>query len=193
MNYLAHLHLSFYKEEILIGNFLSDMLSLSDIKALPDRFQKGVSLHKLIDSYTDTHPEVKNTTKIFHKSLGKYAPVAVDILYDFVLAKKWSYYNDQDLNSFNTESYRIIQKHIHIVPPLTAGMIQKMISDNFLLKYTHDEGLKFVFEKMNRRARFKVDFNDALPIFYKHYEEIENYFTAFYNELISECKSLLNE
>jgi acyl carrier protein phosphodiesterase len=192
MNYLAHIHLSFGDSDFLIGNFLSDMLSLQDARSLPFQYHKGVGLHRFIDTFTDQNENVKLATKTFHGVLSKYSPVIVDILFDFVLAKNWKDYSDLPLQDFCDKSYSTIKDHLEHVSPMTSGLINRMIDDNFLMKYTNDEGLLFVFDKLNRRAKFKVDFKTGLPIFHENYDALEQLFLPFYDKLLESCQSYIS-
>ena len=53
MNFLAHLYLSGNNEPVMIGNFIADHLKGKQWMALPEEIQKGVVLHRFIDSFTD--------------------------------------------------------------------------------------------------------------------------------------------
>jgi acyl carrier protein phosphodiesterase len=171
-----------------MGNFLADMLRLGEIRKLPAEYEKGIQLHRLIDTFTDNNTEVKSVNHKLYPYVGKYAPVASDVLFDYFLAKNWDKFYPHSLADFTEKIYEIIRKHIHIAPPHTQILINKMIDDNFLFKYTNLEGLHFVFDKMNKRARFSVDFNNALSLLEKEEEFIDTHFKIFYNDLLSEVK-----
>ena len=59
MNYLAHIYLSGKNRQIQIGNFVGDAVKGKAYNSYPDFFRKGILLHRLIDSFADTHPAVK--------------------------------------------------------------------------------------------------------------------------------------
>ena len=65
MNYLAHLYLSGKNEDILIGNFIADSVKGSKYKNYPTEIQRGVVLHRQIDTHTDAHPNFRTSTKRF--------------------------------------------------------------------------------------------------------------------------------
>ena len=68
MNFLAHTYLSCSNEDLLVGNFLADFMKNKDIESLPSNILKGIDLHRKIDSFTDSHPAVKEVNKRFHCS-----------------------------------------------------------------------------------------------------------------------------
>jgi acyl carrier protein phosphodiesterase len=63
MNFLAHIFLSFGDDEITIGNFIADSIRGNKYDHLPERIQQGIVLHREIDTYTDTHPIAKQSSK----------------------------------------------------------------------------------------------------------------------------------
>src|SRR5690606_40140603 len=89
MNFLAHIYLSFDDNEITIGNFIADIIRGNKYTHLPSRIQKGIILHRAIDTFTDAHPTVRKSTKRLHENYGHYSGVIVDICYDHFLAKNW--------------------------------------------------------------------------------------------------------
>ena len=79
MNFLAHIYLSFNDDEIAIGNFIADSIPGNKIDHLPERIQKGVLLHRDIDTYTDSHHIPKLSSRRLHKNYRHYSRVIVDI------------------------------------------------------------------------------------------------------------------
>ena len=52
MNYLAHAYLSGSNKDIAIGNFIADNIKGNNYKKFNINWQKGILLHRFIDSYT---------------------------------------------------------------------------------------------------------------------------------------------
>jgi acyl carrier protein phosphodiesterase len=186
LNFLAHLHLSCSNEYLLVGNYLSDLLSLKESNNLPQEYKNGIKLHRLIDTYTDNNSDVRFVNSLLIPYVGKYAPVATDVIFDYYLAQNWKKYNHQTITEFCLHSYSIIQSHIHIAPKKVQDITSAMILDNFLEKYTSKQGLDFVFEKLNKRSRFKVDFKNVLTAIEKESESINKSFLSFYPSIIKE-------
>ncbi len=61
MNYLAHIYLSYDNDQVKIGNFIADFIKGNNFKKFPEAIQKGILLHRLIDSFTDAHPVVRKS------------------------------------------------------------------------------------------------------------------------------------
>ena len=72
MNFLAHIFLSGKDENLTIGNFIADSVKGKKYLKYPAGIQKGIILHRAIDSYTDTHPVVRKSTSRLFKTYSHY-------------------------------------------------------------------------------------------------------------------------
>lgn len=183
MNFLAHIYLSFGDDEITIGNFIADSIRGNKYKHLPDRIQKGILLHREIDTYTDSHPVAKTSSKRLHKNYSHYSQVIVDIFYDHFLAKNWKQYSDIPLELFVENFYDLLKENATILPEGTKRMIPYMISDNWLLNYAKMDGISRVLSGMNRRTNNRSKMNYAILDLEKDYDLFELEFTDFFKEL----------
>ena len=68
-----------------------------------------------------------------------------------------------------------------------------MIADNWLLNYSKIEGVQRVLDGMNRRTKYKSKMNEATKELKIHYNEFEEEFTLFFDELITFSKNKLIE
>jgi acyl carrier protein phosphodiesterase len=184
MNFLAHIYLSFGDDEITIGNFIADSIRANKYKHLPDRIQKGILLHREIDTYTDSHPIPRVSSKRLHQNYSHYSRVIVDIFYDHFLAKNWKQYSDTPLDIYVAKFYDLLEDNFTILPDGTKRLIPYMISDNWLLNYAQMDGISRVLNGMNRRTNNKSKMNFAILDLEKNYEAFEVEFTAFFNELV---------
>jgi acyl carrier protein phosphodiesterase len=184
MNFLAHIYLSFEDDEITIGNFIADSIRGKKYKHLPKRIQKGILLHRAIDTFTDSHPIPRQSSKRLHKNFSHYSRVIVDIYYDHFLAKNWKRYSETPLAVFVEEFYDLLKANFEILPEGVKHMMPYMIADNWLLNYAQMEGIGRVLNGMNRRTKNKSRMNYAILDLEKHYVAFENEFTLFFEELI---------
>ncbi|MEN8797674.1 MAG: acyl carrier protein phosphodiesterase [Flavobacteriaceae bacterium] len=184
MNFLAHIYLSFEDDEITIGNFIADSIRSNNYRHLPPKIQKGILLHRAIDTYTDTHKIPKKSSKRLHRNYGHYSRVIVDIYYDHFLAKNWKQYCDKPLNKYVERFYDLLETNYDILPDGIRHMMPYMISDNWLLNYSKMEGIGRVLNGMNRRTNNKSKMNFAILDLESHYADFESEFTSFFEELI---------
>jgi len=184
MNFLAHIYLSFDDDEITLGNFFADHIRANKFDHFPIRVQKGILLHREIDTFTDAHPIVRQSSKRLHKNYSHYSRVIVDIYYDHVLAKNWSSYSQVPLDRYVDRFYDLLEENFQMLPAATQQMMPYMISDNWLLNYANLPGISRVLNGMNRRTKNRSKMNFAIVDLQEHYMEFELEFTAFFKELI---------
>ena len=189
MNFLAHIYLSNNDSEVAIGNFISDSIRGKKYKDYPEAIQVGILLHREIDTFTDAHKIVRQSTKRLHENYGHYAGVIVDILYDHFLAKNWHQYSDMPLADFIEDFYDNLEAHFDILPKRVKQLMPYMIGDNWLLSYKDISGIQKVLEGMNRRTKNRSKMNLAIKELKEFYDEFEQEFTLFFAELIAHTKT----
>ncbi len=190
MNYLAHIYLSGTSEGVLIGNFIADGIKGKKYQEYPQEIQKGILLHRGIDSFTDSHPIVRQSTKRLHKKYSHYSGVIVDILYDHFLAKNWQQYNEQPLAEYVADFYTLLEDNFEILPTRIQRMMPYMISNNWLLSYATIPGISKVLDGMNVRTKNISKMNFAVIELEEFYTEFETEFTQFFKELTAYSKQL---
>ncbi|MFI1773610.1 ACP phosphodiesterase [Thalassobellus citreus] len=193
MNYLAHIYLSGDNDLVTIGNFIADGIKGKDYKKYSKDIQIGILLHRNIDTFTDAHKTVRKSTKRLHEKYGHYSGVIVDILYDHFLAKNWSKYSDIPLEAYVNTFYDSLEEYYDILPLRIQKMTPFMITDNWLLSYASIEGISRVLDGMNRRTKNRSGMNEAIQELEEFYNEFENEFTMFFDELITFSKQKLEE
>ena len=192
MNFLAHIFLSNNDNQITIGNFIADGIRGKRYKKYPIEIQKGILLHRQIDTFTDAHPTVRLSTKRLHENYGHYSGVIVDILYDHFLAKNWSHYSDIPLTEYIEGFYDLLEDNFETLPVRIQKMMPHMIADNWLLSYAEIEGIQKVLDGMNRRTKNISGMNTATVELQEFYVEFEEEFTSFFEELRTFSKETLN-
>jgi len=193
VNFLAHIYLSFGDDEITLGNFFADHIRGNKFKHFPDKIQKGILLHREIDTYTDAHPIAKQSSRRLHANYSHYSRVIVDIFYDHFLAKNWLDYSPTPLDVFVDGFYDLLERNFEILPLGTQRMMPYMIADNWLYNYSNLEGISRVLNGMNRRTQNRSKMNFAIVDLEEHYSDFENEFTAFFEELITFSRQKFNE
>ncbi len=192
MNFLAHIYLSFDDPQITLGNFFADHIRANKYKHLPNKVQKGILLHREIDTFTDAHPIARQSSKRLHKNYSHYSQIIVDIFYDHFLAKNWTTYSDIPLDDYVASFYTLLEANYDILPLGTQRMMPYMIADNWLYSYANLTGISRVLNGMNRRTKNKSKMNFAILDLEAHYDDFENEFTAFFKELITFSKQKFN-
>ena len=184
MNYLAHIYLSRDHELISIGNFMADHIKGNKYKVYSTDLQKGILLHRQIDSYTDAHEIVRKSKRRLDDSYGLYRGVIIDIFYDHFLAKNWKDYSDLPLALYTQNFYDNLTRHYEILPEKIQYMSKYLIKDDWLLSYANLEGIEKVLEGMNRRTMDRVHMDLAINDLKDHYMDFEKDFLSFFDDLM---------
>ena len=191
MNFLAHIYLSGKNEDIIIGNFVADSIKGKKYLKYPVGIQKGILLHRAIDTYTDSHPIVRTSASKLYKNYSHYSGVIVDIYYDHFLAANWKDFSDIPLVNFVADFYQLLQRNFEHLPAPVQRFLPYMISENWLLSYANIEGIKRILYQMNIRTKNIVQMDRAVNDLEVHYEELEKEFRAFFPKLQEFCEKKL--
>ena len=183
MNFLAHIYLSNENDHLKIGNFIADSVKGKQYLDYPMEIQKGIILHRAIDSFTDTHPIVSKSVERLFDRYGHYSRVIVDILYDHFLAANWKDYSDIPLKTYTENFYKLLQNNFEVLPKPVQNFLPYMIADNWLYNYRKIEGIEKILFQMNRRIKYRTKMHLAIEELKKFYDEFEDEFRRFFREL----------
>ncbi len=184
MNFLAHLYLSGRDEEVIIGNFIADMVKGQQINGYSAAIVKGIRLHRDIDRFTDIHPVVIHSKKRLQKKYRLYAGVVVDMYYDHFLAKNWTSYSGVPLADYVENAYAILWRNHDILPPRGQFILPYMTESNWLVNYADLGSLRRNFGGMARRTPFDSGMEDAVDDLVTYYKLFEKEFREFFPELV---------
>jgi acyl carrier protein phosphodiesterase len=183
MNYLAHIYLSGDDEELMVGNFIADAVKGKALNQYSNGIKNGITLHRLIDAYTDSHPLHKASRTKLHERYGHYSGVMIDIFYDHYLAKNWETYSNRTLKEYTEEVYATLNTFRDVLPERISYMLKYMVPQNWLLNYGNLDGIDKVLRGMANRAKFVSGMETGVEELKKYNIEFEDEFTQFFPEL----------
>ncbi len=73
MNHTAHCLLSYPDEQVLIGNFIGDYVKGRVWESFAPEVQRGILLHRTIDSFTDNHTAVRASVARIRPFAGRFS------------------------------------------------------------------------------------------------------------------------
>lgn len=184
MNFLAHLYLSGTEEDVIIGNFVADAVKGNSLHSFPEGMERGIRLHREIDHFTDQHPIVRTSKSRLSANYRMYSGVIVDLYYDHFLAKFWSDFSDKDLQQFVSQTYFLLIRRFHLLPPRSRRILPFMITRNWLVGYRDLNVLQQVFNGMSRRTNHPSGMENAIADLKADYDLYEKEFRAFFPEII---------
>ncbi len=193
MNFLAHIYLSNDRPKIMVGNFIGDFVKGRNLleQFEPD-IAKGIELHRIIDSFTDTHPVVRQSKIKLRTKYRHYSAVIVDVFYDHFLAKSWTDYHSVSLPVFAEKVYHILETHRPILPEEVINMLPFMIKGNWLVNYGTLEGIEQALTGLARRTRYESKMEESIIELEEFYPEFKQEFKTFFPELKMCAEEFLN-
>ena len=118
MNFLAHIFLSGEENDLLkLGNFMGDTIRGKQYLDYPEEVQRGILLHRQIDTFTDAHPLFRESKRRLVPLYGHYAGVITDIFYDYFLTKRWRVFSSEDFDGYIERFYALLQEKKEVLNP----------------------------------------------------------------------------
>jgi acyl carrier protein phosphodiesterase len=193
LNYLAHAYLSFDDAEILTGNLISDFVKGKKKFQYPENIQKGITLHRAIDAFTDGHAAVKRGKEVFRSKYRLYSAAFVDVVFDHFLAIDAKQFPGNSLGIFSQRVYGTLDRYADYFPPRFAQMFPYMKRQNWLLGYRSKFGIHASFGGLVRRAKYLDESNTAALLFDQHYEILHACYEVFFPEVKSFAHALYRQ
>ncbi|HEV3324208.1 MAG TPA: ACP phosphodiesterase [Puia sp.] len=184
MNYLAHAYLSFGIPEIVVGNLISDFVKGKQKLDYPIGIRAGISLHRAIDGFTDTHPVTRRAKSYFRAAYGLYSGPLTDVVYDYFLANDPNAFPDNaPLAAFTRKTYTQLAGWQAVFPDRFARLFPYMRDQDWLYHYRFKEGIFRSFAGLSRRASYMPGPEQACDLFEAHLDDLEACYKEFFPEL----------
>jgi len=175
--------------DFISGNIAADFLRGTDRKFVSKGVQRGISMHRFVDQFTDTHVLVKMSKNRVKKHFHLLSGVLVDIFYDHILAKDFELIANISLEEFCEYVYEILEKNISELPPMLQRFVPVMIRENILLSYRKLAGIQTALTRINMRVTKKFSVGLAMVILNDLYEFLENDFRQYFPCVINVTES----
>ncbi len=188
MNYLAHIYLAEQTSDSILGNLLADSIRNNELSTLSPGIQKGVRLHRQVDSFTDRHALVQRSICRISKTWGWFSGIIIDVYYDHLLALNWSNYAVEPLRGYVDHVYQTLQDHIGEVPTCRE-LIERLISSDRLFSYGTREGIADTLFRLSQRIAERIPkralaLENAMPDLLSHHASLQEDFREFFPELV---------
>ena len=184
MNYLAHVYLSGDSNEVKVGNFIGDYVKGTNFKQYTELVQKGILIHRNIDTFTDRHPIIRRSKSQLNPKYHKYSGIIIDIFYDHFLAKEWENFSQESLKKFVYYFYEVLILHFAILPRRVKQFLPIFILNNWLESYLTIEGIGIVLHRMTKRTSLPDYTKFAIDELSSNYEKYRADFYDFFPKLI---------
>ena len=180
MNFLGHLLVSGNDPLVITGNFMADAVKGRDLSRFPEAIQRGIRLHRRIDTFTDQHAITLQGRERLRAHCGKFAGVALDILYDHCIASTWM--ETEPLPEFAQRMYAVLDAHLHLMPERTQRMLPYMMRNDWLTGYAELDGIARALQGLAQRVP-----NGSVLV------GAERVLTAHRDAYVAECSAFLRD
>lgn len=149
----------------------------------PAGIQKGIALHRAIDTFTDAHAATKEAKEIFRPHYRLYAGAFVDVLYDHFLAADENEFNEQSLYDFSQQVYQAVDNYIAWLPEKFGRMYPYMKEHNWLVNYRTRWGAERSLGGVVRRSAYLTESETAYRLFEEHYQPLQTCYRHFWADV----------
>lgn len=189
MNYLAHSFLTFSDGQI-VGQFLEDFIRNKDRYSFPKDIQDGITLHRAVDTYTDSHPAIHEAKKVFSPLVRLYAGAFVDVSMDYFVANDLNLHSLTGWKNHSLRVYKVLNAHEQWLPENLKKMLAKMEVDDWLYNYREDWGIKFSIRNVLNKAKY---LDPDIPVFEAFMENkpfLQKCYDDFFPDLLTHTQGI---
>ena len=186
MNYLAHLYLARDNNALLLGGFLGDFIKGRLTGIRPKEIESGIQLHRNIDAFTDAHPITLLSRNRFPSSMRRMAGIAVDIIYDHLLAVNWHHYSNTSLAAFEQDCFqRLLQPEFRdYFPERALHTCRRMASAQSLSMAKKEDYIIRSMQSLASRVKKGEQLLASAHVFAAHRNDFSSDFELFFEALI---------
>ena len=184
MNFLAHSYLSF-SEEQLVGNMIADFVKNRDVARLPESIQKGIKLHRAIDTFTDAHPLIHEAKVPFRPLVRLYSGAFVDVVFDYFLANDTTENSQREWQEHSQRVYAVLRRYEEFLPEVFKKVLDKMQQDDWLYNYRNEWGIEYSFRNVVNKAQFLDKTTNVFPAFLANKDFLREKYEIFFPEIKS--------
>ncbi|MDL0429505.1 ACP phosphodiesterase [Marinobacter sp. TBZ242] len=183
MNHLAHLFLAPDSPQARVGSLLGDFARGVIPEDLPSEVREGLYHHRAVDAFTDRHPEVIASKRLFSAQRRRFAGVALDILYDHYLLRHWQRFSHMEPDTFIDQVYRELDANEPLMPDSMQRVTRQIIRHDWFRSYMDLENIGYALDRVANRIRFTNAFSGIIEEIEAHDDELERRFLRFFPEL----------
>ena len=184
MNFLAHSYLSF-SEEQLVGNMIADFVKNRDVARLPESIQKGIKLHRAIDTFTDAHLLIHEAKAPFRPLVRLYSGAFVDVAFDYFLANDTTENSQREWQEHSQRVYAVLRRYEEFLPEVFKKVLDKMQQDDWLYNYRNEWGIEYSFRNVVNKAQFLDKTINVFPAFLANKDFLREKYEIFFPEIKS--------
>ncbi|UPG94172.1 ACP phosphodiesterase [Luteibacter aegosomatissinici] len=183
MNVLAHALLAGADAGLRLGGVMGDFVRGTPDASLPARVRDGIYLHRAIDGYTDTHPDVRAARELFPPPYRRYAGIFLDVWFDHCLARDFARYSDTPLAGFSAG----LRQEMHAAGPILPDGLKRFLSymdaNDLPAGYAQVDRVAAALGGLSRRLSRANPVGESVPLLLAHDAALREIFGRFFPQL----------
>lgn len=153
VNYLAHLYFSGADPEVQVGGLLGDFVKGPLSGQYPAGIEIGIRRHRRIDVLCGELPAIRGLIVGVTPPWRRYAGIAVDVLFDHLLARQWVQFHHRPLADVCGDFYRTLAQHRALLPERARRFCDLAPAQRWLERYEDAGHMGEVLERIGQRLR----------------------------------------
>lgn len=187
MNYLGHIYLSGDDKWLMLGNLLGDFAKGSRFDRFDPRIHEGIRMHRKIDHFMDNHPVVLELSTALYAELPRIAPIAIDIVFDHLLAREWETYHPSILDEFLDDFFSFHLRQPDLILPEATRQLLYRLSDRKMIHYYQNPAS---IDKIANHLESRLSFDTQLPLARRVYEAKRNLFEDSFHTFMKDAVNI---
>lgn len=183
MNFLGHIYLSDNNHQLMVGNFIADYVKGKKYLDYPEGIQKGILLHRAIDTFTDQNENFLQLKNHLKPVYGLYAGVVADLFIDHFLADNWLDFHPVELKAFTKGVYKTFRENYDFLPPRIQGFFSNLVERDRLHSYSTIGGVEEALMIMALRTSLPDKSKEAITILRNNYDDLKRVAIQFLEEV----------
>tara|TARA_R110002096_G_scaffold273422_9_gene467282 strand:- start:21284 stop:21898 length:615 start_codon:yes stop_codon:yes gene_type:complete len=185
MNFLAHFHVSPPSADAIAGAFLGDFIrgSVSDHVDLPLEMRNGITLHRRVDAFTDSHSIWQRSAERLAPERRRLAGIIIDVIYDHYLCRNWDDFSQDSLPDFVGRCYTSLLSRTQFMEVEPRRVVRRMQEHDWLNSYLDPNGIALAFRRLSLRSKALVGIERAAEDFEANYDLFQSDFLEYYPKL----------
>jgi acyl carrier protein phosphodiesterase len=188
MNYLAHCCLADLTGTSITGSIMGDFVRGNFEGRFTPEIERGIRLHRRIDSFTDAHATVRAAKRRFIPPYRRYAGILIDVLFDHFLARQWDRFHALPLEEFADKVYVEMDAHSPLFGDRTRLSLDYMRTRNLLVSYRELRGVENALKGLSTRLTRANPLGEAGPVLLAQYDALQGDFDEFFPQLVTYAK-----
>lgn len=185
MNILAHALLAGNSPALRLGGAMGDFVHGTPGDHLPPQVRDGIYLHRAIDTFTDSHAEVRAARELFAAPFRRYAGILLDMWFDHCLARDFPRWSSQPLEGFSLGLRHELHGASALLPDSLKRFVAYMDANDLPAGYADAEAIGKALGGISQRLSRANPVGEALPLLREHDEALRGTFNRFFPDLLA--------